>query len=143
MYVLDTNILVAALWSRAGASFDIIERALAGRLPFAVSVALALEYEAVLRRAAMREASWATETELDIVLDGLLARAARIMPIRTRLRPALPDPADDMVLECAVQVGADAIVTMNVRDFRAAYDLYRVHAITPGKFLNRLEKGNG
>jgi predicted nucleic acid-binding protein len=113
-----------------------------GRLAFAVSVALALEYEAVLRRAAMREASWATETELDIVLDGLLARATRIMPIRTRLRPTLPDPADDMVLECAVQVGAVAIVTMNIRDFRPAYDLYRMDAITPGELLRRLEKGD-
>jgi len=141
MYVLDTNIIVAALWSRTGASYEIVERALTGRLPFAVSVALALEYEAVLKRAAMREASWATLAELDVVLDGLLARATRIMPIRTRLRPALSDPADEMVLECAVQVGADAIVTMNIRDFASACALYRVDAIMPGELLRRLGKG--
>ena len=142
MYVLDTNILVAALWSRSGASFRIVEHALGGTLRYAVSVALALEYEAVLKRAAMREASWASPEELEILLDALLGQAERIMPIRTRLRPALNDPADEMVLECAVQAGADAIVTMNVRDFRAARQLYRMDAIKPAELLARLEIGD-
>src|SRR5438270_5924805 len=58
MYVLDTNILVAALWSRKGASFELLSRAIEGRLAIAVSVALALEYEDVLKRVAIAEASW-------------------------------------------------------------------------------------
>lgn len=142
MYVLDTNILVAALWSRSGASFRILERALGGTLSYAVSVALALEYEAVLKRVAVREASWAAPAELEVVLDTLLGQARRIMPIRTKLRPALHDPADEMVLECAVQAGADAIVTMNIRDFRPALELYRLEAIKPGELLARLENGD-
>ena len=140
MYVLDTNVLVAALWSRSGASFRILERAVRGDLAYAVSVALALEYEAVLKRAALREASWASVEDLEILLDTLLGQAKRIMPIRTRLRPALADPADDMVLECAVQAGAEAIVTMNVRDFRRAARLYRVELLKPGELLLRLEE---
>lgn len=141
MYVLDTNILVAALWSRSGASYRIIQSALKGELPYAVSVALVLEYEAVFNRAAMREASWASNMELDQVLDAVVGQARRIMPIRTKLRPALRDPADDMVLECAVQAGADAIVTMNVRDFTPARELYRVDVIKPGELFLRLERG--
>jgi predicted nucleic acid-binding protein len=58
------------------------------------------------------------------------------------LRPALADPADDMVLECAVQAGAEAIVTTNIRDFRPAFELYRVEAILPGLLLKRLENGD-
>lgn len=46
-----------------------------------------------------------------------------------------------MVLECAVQAGADAIVTMNVRDFEPARELYRVEAIKPGALFLRLERG--
>ena len=141
MYVLDTNILVAALWSRSGASFEIVRRTLEGKLPICVSVALALEYEAVLGRAAMREASWASAAELDLLLNGVLAAAKRIMPIRNRLRPSLSDPADEMVLECAVQSGAVAIVTMNVRHFSPAAALYRVELLRPGELLRKLASG--
>ena len=139
MYVLDTNILVAALWSREGASFELLRRAIEGKLAIAVSVALALEYEDVLKRVAIAEASWAEEGQLDILLDALLFRARRIMPIRTRLRPSLADPADEMVLECAVQAGADAIVTMNERDFRKACKTYRLELLRPSALLRRLE----
>lgn len=100
-----------------------------------------VEYETVLNRAAMRETSWASKEELDQVLDAVVGQARRIMPIRTRLRPTLSDPADDMVLECAVQVGADAIVTMNVRDFLPARELYRVDVIKPGELFLGLERG--
>lgn len=142
MYVLDTNILVAALWSRSGASFEIVRRALQGALPYAVSVALALEYEAVLHRAALREASWASQAQLDLLLDALIGSARLITPIRTKLRPTLRDASDDMVLECAVQSGADAIVTMNVRDFAAARSLYRIDVIRPGDLLARFTSGD-
>lgn len=140
MYVLDTNVLVAALWSRSGASFEIVKRAMEGNLAIAVSVALALEYEDVLKTVAVAEASWADADGLEVILDALLARAQRIMPIRTRLRPILADPGDEMVLECAVQSGADAIVTMNTRDFRGAAKRFRVGLLRPGELLQRLEE---
>lgn len=143
MYVLDTNILVAALWSRLGASFQLLRRVVTGRLSIAVSVALALEYEEVLNRASIAKAAWATADERDAILDAVLANARRIMPIRTSLRPALSDPSDDMVLECAVQAGADAIVTMNVRDFREACELYRVDLLRPWELLRRLKGEEG
>jgi predicted nucleic acid-binding protein len=95
----------------------------------------------VLNRAAIREASWASKPELDVVLDALIGQARRIMSIRTRLRPTRADPADDMVLECAVRAGADAIVTMNVRDFAPAQELYRLDVIKPGASFLRLERG--
>ncbi|MBV9883193.1 MAG: putative toxin-antitoxin system toxin component, PIN family [Sphingomonadaceae bacterium] len=139
MYVLDTNVLVAALWSRNGASFELLRRVIEGKLSIAVSVALALEYEDVLKRAGIAEASWATEPQLDTILDAVLFRAHRIMPIRTRLRPSLTDPADEMVLECAVQAGADAIVTMNERHFRKACKIYRLDLLRPGALLRRLQ----
>jgi predicted nucleic acid-binding protein len=119
----------------------LLELAVRGELPFAVSVALALEYEAVLTRSAMREASWASAAELETVLDAVLAAATLVMPIRTRLRPTLADSSDEMVLECAVQAGADAIVTMNSRDFAGA-SLYRVDVLAPGVALDRWRRQN-
>ncbi len=141
MLVLDTNILVAALWSRNGASWRLVELVLGGQLPIAVSVALALEYEAVLTRAAMREVSWASAAELDVLLDAMLARATLVMPIRTRLRPILADPGDEMVLECAVQAGAEAIVTMNARDFAEGVSRYRISTLKPGEAVARWRHG--
>lgn len=138
MTVIDTNILVAALWSRTGASFRIIEGVLRGEIAIAVSVALALEYEDVLKRAAMREASWASLAELDIVLDALLGQAKLVAPIRVRGRPFLRDANDDMVLECALQARADAILTMNVRDFASVDRRFGIEIIKPGEFLARM-----
>jgi putative PIN family toxin of toxin-antitoxin system len=139
MYVLDTNIFVAAFWSSRGASYQLLKAVFEGELDIAVSVALALEYEAVLKRPEMRAQSWARTEELDALLDLALASATLVMPIRTRLRPALPDASDDMVLECAVQSGAEAIVTMNIRDFGPAQDLYRTDILSPGQALERLK----
>ena len=60
MIVLDTNVLVAGLFSRRGASFWLLERAINGSLPISVSVALALEYEDVLLKPASLALSWAS-----------------------------------------------------------------------------------
>jgi putative PIN family toxin of toxin-antitoxin system len=141
MIVFDTNIWVSALSSRNGASFQLLVRATEGLVGFALSVALELEYESVLKREAIRRMSWANDRELEQVLDLLMANAVPIMPIRTKLRPTLKDANDDMVLECAVQSGADAIVTMNIRDFRPATALYRIGIETPGACLNSLKLG--
>ena len=139
MVVLDTNVLVAALWSRKGGSFQIVDRALRGELQIAVSVALVLEYEDVLKRAAMREASWANIMDLDVILDTLLVHAKLVSPITVRGRPFLRDANDDMVLECALQARADAIVTMNLRDFALVPGKFGIDIVNPGLFLARMK----
>lgn len=141
MRVFDTNIWVAALSSRQGASYQLLQFATQGEVTFAVSVALALEYEAVLMRVTRLEQSWASATEIMKILDLLFSKANLVMPIRTRLRPSAPDPADEMVLECAVQCGADAIVTMNIRDLKVAARHFRIDIESPGGCLNNLKSG--
>ena len=48
--VVDTNVLVAGLRSKRGASFELIRLFAENRFALNVSVALALEYEDVLKR---------------------------------------------------------------------------------------------
>ena len=48
--VFDTNILVAAIRSRRGASFELLSRVSRGEFELAISVSLVLEYESVLLR---------------------------------------------------------------------------------------------
>src|SRR3989442_806775 len=113
--VIDTNVFVAALRSRNGASFLLLS--LIGRsLLFEInlSVPLVLEYE----DAAMREGIVPiSREEIGDVLD-YLCSVGNKHDIFFLWRPFLRDPKDEMVLELAVEAHASIIVTFNVRDFQ-------------------------
>jgi putative PIN family toxin of toxin-antitoxin system len=132
--ILDTNVLIAGLRSRRGASFALLERLVAGDYEISVSVPLVLEYEAVARRQS-RELGL-THDELDTVLD-FVCRVAHHRQIFFLWRPFLRDAKDDMVLEVAVEAGCTHIVTFNLRDF-VGVEQFGLHAITPGEFLTLL-----
>ena len=132
--VLDTNVLIAGLRSRNGASFRVL--GLVGEAAFElnVSVPLVLEYEEVAKRES--RALGLTHAEIDDVLDYLCAVATH-REIYFLWRPVLRDAADDMVLEVAVEASCDFVVTHNVRDFAGA-ERFGLQAITPGEFLTRI-----
>ena len=67
--VLDSNVLVSALRSRRGASFQFLKLLRGARFEVTLSVPLALEYEVVLRRHA-RELGLAQD-EADGLVDYL------------------------------------------------------------------------
>jgi putative PIN family toxin of toxin-antitoxin system len=138
MIVMDTNIIVAALYSKLGASHALLVRALEGRLDFAVSVALALEYEAVLKRRATLERAWANDQDIETILNGLFSQAKLVTPIHFNHRPLLHDPNDEIVLECALEASAEAIVTVNVRDFLPVTSWPNIEVLLPGQLLARL-----
>jgi len=48
--LLDTNIIVAGLYSKRGASYQLLKSALSGQLSFAISPLVALEYEGVVNQ---------------------------------------------------------------------------------------------
>ena len=48
--VLDSNIIVAGLYSKRGASYQLIKVALSGELSIAISPLVAFEYEGVLHQ---------------------------------------------------------------------------------------------
>ncbi|HEV8347047.1 MAG TPA: PIN domain-containing protein [Vicinamibacterales bacterium] len=134
--VLDSNVLVAALRSRRGASFEVLQQLRAGRFTIAISVPLALEYEAVLIRHA--EELGLARAEAVGLVDYLCAVAKR-RHIHFLWRPTLADPRDEFVLELAVAAECDAIVTFNLRDFSGA-QRFGIVVMTPAAFLQRMEK---
>lgn len=136
--VLDTDVLVAAFRSDAGASRQLLLLALAREFEPLLSVPLMLEYEAVLTRPEHLAASGATVNDVSDVLDGLAA-VARHVKLAFRWRPALPDPNDDMVLETAVNGRAYAIVTFNQRDFKPVATEFGCRVVRPGEFLRVLQ----
>ena len=136
-HVLDTDVLVAALRSDAGASRQVLEAARIRRFDLLLSVPLMLEYESVLTRPEHLAAPGASREDVSAVLDELASVGKRVeLVIRTR--PMLPDPNDEMVLETAINGRADAIVTFNDRDFRPVAARFRCSVLRPGVVIRRL-----
>ena len=97
------------------------------------------EYEDVLTREDIRQQSHLTPTDIEAMLN-MLAACGTPRQIYFLWRPHLRDPKDDMVLELAMSGQADAIVTLNTRDFLpTTTDLFGIEVIRPGPFLRRLQ----
>jgi putative PIN family toxin of toxin-antitoxin system len=137
--VLDTNVIVAALRSPEGASAALIERALDRVFVALLSVALALEYEAVAVDPAQRIVSGLAEDEVRTVVTAICAVSE---PVQTHFlwRPQLRDPSDEMVLEAAINGHADAIVTFNRRDFGGTPARFGIKVWAPREALRWVER---
>ena len=133
--VLDTNVVVAGLRSRRGASFKLLS--ILGRQPglqVHLSVPLVLEYEATLLT--QRSAMGLSVTDVEDVLDYLCSIATH-HEIYYLWRPFLRDPKDDMVLELAVAAGCQTIVSYNAQDFRGL-ERFGVLVVSAKELLIRL-----
>jgi putative PIN family toxin of toxin-antitoxin system len=129
-FVLDTNVLVAALRSDRGASRRLLLSALSGEIQAIVSVPLLIEYESVLTRPHQLVATGLSIGETNAILDALTA-AADPVQLRFLWRPQLEDPADEMVLETAVNGRADRLVTFNLHHFKSVAKAFGILAVTP------------
>ena len=103
-----------------------------------ISVSLVLEYEAVLTRPEHVRASGLGEEAIKEVLKAIV-RIGEPVHIARRSRPQLVDPDDEFVLEAAYHGKADAIVTLNTRDFLAADARFRVLTLSPAEALERMK----
>ena len=130
--VLDTNVLIAALRSRSGASAALLQNLGAdARWQMNLSVSLVAEYTEIVHREGRTVGySWQDcEDFLDYVCAAGIER-----PIYFRWRPVLSDPDDDLVLELAVACGSAHIVTHNRRDFTGS-QRFGIVPLSPGEFL--------
>lgn len=134
--MFDTSVLVAGLRSRDGASNKLLTQVSDGVLIPCVSTTLFLEYEDVLNRESFLLATGFTQKDIHRFLSGF-ASVARPIDIHFRWRPQLPDPADEFVLEAAVNAGRVPLVTHNIRDFGIAMQRFNLLVCTPGQFLRR------
>lgn len=133
--VLDTNVIVTALRSRRGASYELVR--LIGEAMFRVniSVALALEYEDVLKRVELLPGLIAAD--IDQFLDYLFHSSLMVPSVHLR-RPRLSDLDDELVVDLSTQRDA-AILTYNKRDFAGAFR-QGTNVLTPPKSLAWLRR---
>jgi predicted nucleic acid-binding protein len=132
---MDTNVVVSALRSRRGASFELLSLVgRSGAFEINVSVPLVLEYEDVAKR--QLDVTGLTLKDVDAVVDYLCSVANR-RRIHYLWRPFLSDPKDDMVLELAVESRCGIIVSYNKRDF-AGIEKFGLRVLTPREFLEEI-----
>lgn len=134
--VLDTNIIISGLYSKRGASYQLLKAALSGELPYAVSPLVALEYEGKIHQKIEEGFLKVSVRDCTKILDALFAMATIVWK-PFQIRPVLADPSDDKILECAISCDCSHIITFNKKLFPAAITAhYGITLMTAGEFLN-------
>lgn len=142
MNVFDANVVLSGLRSSNGASHVIVREMIRGNVPFAISAAVALEYEDVLKRpGALGENPWISAEEIDVVLDAVFAAATLVSPW-FRFRPFLTDPKDDLYIECALAAGATTIVTSDRHFDVPAVGRFGISIVRAGPFVAEYRRRN-
>lgn len=137
--VLDTNIVLKAFRSPAGGSAALVRAVRNQKLVMLATPPLFFEYEQVVTRPEQMKAAGASIAEADAFLDVL---AAILTPVDVHYlwRPQLTDAEDEMVLEAAINGGAEALVTFERATFLAAARSFGVEVVTPAEILARITK---
>ena len=103
------------------------------------SVPLIIEFEAVLTRPEHLAASGLTAQQVNEVLDAFVKVS---IPVHLGFlwRPRLKDPADEMVLETAVNGAADWLVTFNLRHLAEPAREFGIRVARPGDMWRAIRK---
>jgi len=134
--VLDTNILLSALFSKKGVSHKLLIWLFQHKTKYTViSNTLLTEYEDVLTRDKnLRQYNNLTKNDIKEFLDDVCL-ISHHQKIYFLWRPFLKDSNDDMVLEVAANAKAKAIITFNLKDFKGVKEKFNIEILTPKDFL--------
>ncbi len=133
--VLDTNVLLAALRSRNGASFEILSRFADDQFVMVIGNTVLSEYDEVLKRECP---GFGIPLEtVDRYLDAICARAVSFQT-SAFWKPALPDPDDEAFAQLALEAKVGYLVTHNQRHFPTDR-LPALKITTPKEFLHILQ----
>ena len=103
--VLDTNVLVSAIISD-GKSRELLRRGIANQFSIVTSDLILKELVTVLCRPKFKTSE--DETHRTILA---LIRTAEVVGVKSKVKAVKEDPKDDMIIETAIDGGADMIVT--------------------------------
>ena len=108
--VIDTNVVVSSLIKRTGNPIQLMELAQAKRFDVIVSDEVLGEYISVLQRPNMLPLHGLESSSVAQVVWDLFSLAFHVSPTES-LRVVNEDPKDDKFIECAVDGGADFLVS--------------------------------
>lgn len=135
--IIDTNVFLSSLWSKAGAAFEIFAHLRQGRWQIVLSNHLLFEYEEVAKRNAQEIEL--TLQDVDTVLDAICT-VAEYRQLEPDWIPRLSDPDDEPLLQMAVEGKVPIIVTRNLAHLKPA-ESFGIDVLTPGQFLAKLKAG--
>lgn len=131
--VLDANQFVSAILVPYGHPAQILRAWREGRFELVVSPPILAEVRRVLLYPRLRKKHGWGEDEVDAFLDGLRA-AALIVPGQLILRVVPEDPTDDKYVSCALEAGAEYIVSGD-EHLKQLGNYRGIRIISPAEFL--------
>lgn len=114
---LDTNVLFAALYSSAGASYKILKLIIDEKIRLSLTVPVYFEYVEVLTSEENLKKFELSKEEISDVID-LLILLAKKQKIYYLLRPNLIDESDNIFTECAFASNSEFIITNNIKHYK-------------------------
>ena len=130
--VVDTNVSVSGLLF-GGVPLKVIDAALARRFTWVTSPILMDEVDRVMRY----KKFGLTEQEIAVLTQPLFSIAEIVVPVTT-IEVIERCPADNRVLECAVEGKCQIIVSGDRRDLLSLKRFQNIEIFTPRQFLERM-----
>lgn len=134
--VLDTNILVSALVIKVGKPAQVVVFAREGKFESILSEEIIKEARGIFHRKHIQKRFHPTDEEIEEFLDAVRA-VSKFIKIEKVEDIITADASDNVVLACAVEGGADYLVSgdlhfLNLKEHR------NVKMVTPAQFLEIL-----
>ena len=137
--VIDTNIVLSALFSNRGASNKLLVWLFKNKKKYnVVSNTLVTEFEDVLTREKNLKQYNNLEKEDILAFIDDICLISYHQSIHFLWRPFLTDSNDDMVLEVAVNANVGAIITFNPKDFKGVKESFGIDIFTAKEYLTKI-----
>ena len=136
LLVLDTNVLISAVLF-GGTPEAIINLCRSGKTQLVTSDALLVELSGVLRK------KFGMESRQVVAIVEELRSVAMVVVPATTVNVIKGDPDDNRVLECAVEAGADFIVSGDTRHLLPLREHDGIPIVSPAGLSDLLTGGHG
>jgi len=135
--VLDTASFVTAVRSSGGAAGEVMRMIFREEVVVLMDFKLGLEYREVALRPEHVNASVLNRGEILELIEALEAFSEPV-EVLIKNRPLTSDPDDDMVMDLAINGGAEALVTGNTKHFASAGKRFGIPVLSPTELLEQI-----
>jgi len=136
--VLDTNIIISATILKEGHSAQVLDLWREEKIELAFSIPILEEMEKVLTRPRIINQQWMTQGDIRALIEGF-RKSGVFTRGRLDLEVVREDPEDDKFIICALEAGAEYIVSgdthlLKLREYQG------IRVVPPRKFLMLMEE---